>query len=254
MADKLTIIYHARTVHDANMLKMVLGDEGIQAAVTNQVLESGSAVGATGVAFASVVVNEVDVAAARPIVLEFDRQASARVGASEETAPSAEEPPDVVHQWPECPDCDARRITKCPICHTSGTDFVEADPDYLGIPDLPESAPASSGCGGSCGCGSAPAASNVDQASAEEETATVAREEEAEPESVPYTLMCSICDEPFVPEYPCRCEWCGHQFDDGYPVDVNLIAREPISTRAVAVGAGLLALLIVFVIYFMVIL
>ena len=29
-----------------------------------------------------------------------------------------------------------------------------------------------------------------------------------------------MCDEPFVPAYPRRCEWCGHTFADGYEVDV----------------------------------
>jgi hypothetical protein len=25
-------------------------------------------------------------------------------------------------------------------------------------------------------------------------------------------VLCPTCDEPFVPRFPARCEWCGHRF------------------------------------------
>jgi hypothetical protein len=37
-------------------------------------------------------------------------------------------------------------------------------------------------------------------------------------------VICPTCDEPFVPEFPARCEWCGYRFRNGYeppPIDTS---------------------------------
>jgi hypothetical protein len=47
-------------------------------------------------------------------------------------------------------------------------------------------------------------------------------------------VLCPICDEPFVPRFPSRCEWCGHRFRDGYelPPPEPLITPLEINGRA----------------------
>ena len=44
-------------------------------------------------------------------------------------------------------------------------------------------------------------------------------------------VICPTCDEAFTPEFPARCEWCGHRFPDGWepapyvpaePLDINV--------------------------------
>ena len=127
--------------------------------------------------------------------------------------------------WPTCPHCDARRLTRCPVCGTTGTDFPPADMDIsplLGL-ESPET-------GGGCSCGPGGCA-----------PAVADREEEAPPndpsaESVaPAMLMCPTCDEPFVPTHPRRCEWCGHTFDDGWEEGDFPAPVDPINARTVVV-------------------
>ena len=66
-----------------------------------------------------------------------------------------------------------------------------------------------------------------------------------------FVLMCSTCDEPFVPEFPRRCEWCGHEFADGYDVEPKVAeAAESITGRGVAVITVLLVLLLGVTVYF----
>ncbi len=64
-------------------------------------------------------------------------------------------------------------------------------------------------------------------------------------------LMCPVCDEPFMPEYPRTCQWCGHQFDDGFDFDLPEGPAEQIDARVIAVIVGLLALLVALMAYFM---
>ncbi len=59
--------------------------------------------------------------------------------------------------WPVCPQCGRRRITTCPICHTSGTLFPLADAEFWVEENNDikiEAVPTSPGCncGGTCGC------------------------------------------------------------------------------------------------------
>jgi hypothetical protein len=58
-------------------------------------------------------------------------------------------------------------------------------------------------------------------------------------------VICPTCDEPFVPEFPARCEWCGYRFADGReppPIDLgttpSLLLPE-LNGRVVAVALGL---------------
>ncbi len=63
-------------------------------------------------------------------------------------------------------------------------------------------------------------------------------------------LMCSVCDEPFEPTYPKHCEWCGHEFDDGYVIE-QIVGPEEIPTRAIVVAVVLGLLLLGTMVYFM---
>jgi hypothetical protein len=62
-------------------------------------------------------------------------------------------------------------------------------------------------------------------------------------------LMCSVCDEPFEPTYPKHCEWCGHEFADGYVVE-RIVGPEEIPSRAIAVAVVLGLLLLGAMVYF----
>jgi hypothetical protein len=243
MPEDLKPIYAARTSQEAHLLKNLLEERGIRAVVTNDVLERGAGVDILGwPTLARVVVGEEDAPAARQIAEEFDRQMSdSRAAASAEPAEAAE--PTAEDDWPACPRCSARRTTMCPVCQTSGTDFPMADPEYLGTPAAGEAAEAvSCGCGsGTCGRGGA-----AEEAPAEPEAPL-------EPPEEPPSLMrmCPTCDEPFVPDYPRRCEWCGHEFPDGYDVDEHAARPgERISARAIVILVGLVLLGAAAVVYF----
>ena len=84
-------------------------------------------------------------------------------------------------EWPVCPHCRRPRMTSCPICETSGSDFAPAF-----VPRL---------------------AAEADDEPQDESS-----------ESRPLAVLCPTCDEPFAPRFPAQCEWCGHRFRDGYPV------------------------------------
>jgi len=107
---------------------------------------------------------------------------------------------DLPPEWPTCPDCEQRRLTVCPFCQTSGSKFPAADHHYLvnaeafndtRISEMVTLDPAEK----------APPGNPADKQDAD---STVHR-----------ILLCDICDEPFLPKYYSRCEWCGHEFGDG---------------------------------------
>ncbi|MBQ8364066.1 MAG: hypothetical protein IJX36_09095, partial [Thermoguttaceae bacterium] len=41
-----------------------------------------------------------------------------------------EEFQEALSVWPRCPDCGRRRVTRCPICKTSGTLFPLGDDNF----------------------------------------------------------------------------------------------------------------------------
>lgn len=248
MAEELTVIYAARTATDAHQLKNLLVEAGINATVTNTVLEGGAGVDVVGWAtLARVVVAGGDAEAARRMALEFDRRIAAASRAPDDEPADAETPPSLPEGWPSCPECGARRMTRCPVCGTAGTDFVQADPDFVGSLAIDQDAqPLSCGCG-SGGCSSGSSASDADQAAACAPDAAAL--DPSQPEGdLPLMLVCPTCDDPFVPEYARRCPSCGHEETDGYESEPQ--RREPISPRAIAAILALFALAVGFVVYF----
>jgi hypothetical protein len=135
--------------------------------------------------------------------------------------------------WPTCPKCHARRITRCPVCGTAGTDFPPADMDISSLLGL-ETPSAEDGC--SCGPGGcAPAIQEIEETRPDDASAS----DMAAP-----LLMCPTCDEPFVPGHPRTCEWCGHVFDDGWDEDVRPTPVDSINARTTIVLLLVAAVLI----------
>lgn len=157
---------------------------------------------------------------------------------------------DVGLGWPRCPHCDAPRITRCPVCQTTGSDFPEADTEYvwgLGLEEMAETDTAE--CeSGACGAASSCARQGVPEGDASEFD-----EEDGGERSHP-VLMCPTCDEPFLPAYPRRCAWCGYDFQEGYEVDVVDQPPEQIGGRVILILLALAALLATVTGYFVVIL
>lgn len=247
MIEGQKVVYTARTMQDAHLLKNLLADERIRAVVLNEVLQGGSGVDLVGWATAArVMVAEKDAVRARQIAVKFDRKMASSPGKLEGIQ-LPEEPPVVLDEWPRCPECDAPRLTRCPVCGTAGTNFLPADCDFIGLPELDEAAKASAAC--SCGPdGCAPAAAESAVAPVDDHPPVT---DDDEPEPRKTMLMCPTCDEPFEPQYPRRCEWCGHEFGDGYNVALAEGPAEEVGSRAILVILGLLALAAGLVAYFM---
>jgi ribosomal protein L37AE/L43A len=218
MLQEFSTIYRAKNLQEAYLLRNILQEEGIRATIANEVLQGGSGVDIVGwPTLPRVVVAEEDSARAREIAEEFDRDASGgRLGMRlnpERTALEAE----VVEAWPCCPECGARRLTRCTICGTSGSDFPPADAntgDLLGLPTPPAEAFSSCSCGpGGCGTHGVEVEGETSAAGENDETVP-STDQQSETPSSPL-LICPTCDEPFHPQYLRRCEWCGHEFSDG---------------------------------------
>ncbi len=221
---KLTIVYAARTMQEAHLLRNLLEERGIRAIVTNAVLEGGAGVDVLGWAtLARVAVNEENAIAARQIALEFDgsirSQAAAEAGP--EVVASAERAVDaaartetdvrlelVPESWPRCPRCGAPRMTRCPACGTSGSGFPLADRIGAEPTDASAAAP---------------------------------------------LLLCIECDEPFTPEYAHDCEWCGHEFPDGFRPAAP-VQSDDFSPGLLAVIGVTLAVVIGLLVYFAILL
>ena len=239
MSQRQTVVYAARTSQDAHLLRNLLEQLQIKAIVVNDVLERGSGVDILGwPTLARVVVAEEDASRARQIALEFDRQVGSTAAGVPAEGPPAAEVTATPESWPTCPGCGARRLTRCPICGTAGSDFQPADMGFVWIPELADAAAEAPSC--NCGPGGcAPAG----------EEAEIPAADEAESESPARLLICPTCDEPFTPQYPRLCEWCGHDFGDGYEVELPEDLTGQINSRVIAAIVGLLVLMAAMVVY-----
>ncbi|MGD9721770.1 MAG: hypothetical protein AB7O59_05220 [Pirellulales bacterium] len=80
-------------------------------------------------------------------------------------------------------------------------------------------------------------------------------EEDAEAESADRTstlfVLCPTCDEPFEPEFPRRCEWCGHTFADGRELP-PVPPREPseFNARVAIALVGVIAIIVGLIAFF----
>jgi len=241
MSKQQTVIYHARTPQDAHLLRNLLAERQIEAVVLDAASEDGLGDDELGwAAAARVAVAEDDAEPARQIALEFDRQAAASAASPTAEGPQPEAPvtATLADEWPRCPECGAPRSTRCPICGTAGSDFSPADMGFVWIPEAGDPLAAARSC--SCGPGGGtPAAAETESAGADH----------SQPEKPAELLMCPTCDEPFPPQYPRLCEWCGHEFADGFAIDLPQGPIEQINSRVIAVIVGLLVLAAAMVAY-----
>jgi hypothetical protein len=125
MAGEPTVIYSAASIQQAYLLKGLLEEQGILARVVNDSIQiAGGDLPLGWTAAAKVVVSDHDAVAARRFAEEFDW----RTAHEQLEDDSREKTPEVPwDDWPVCPDCGERRSARCPICHSSGSDFVLAD-------------------------------------------------------------------------------------------------------------------------------
>lgn len=253
MSQPQTIVYTARTLQDAHLLRNLLAEQRIEAVVLNELLEGGSGVSYVGwQTAAQVVVAEEDAQRARQIAVRFDRRQASSPGMVQ-GEPLPHPPPTVPDRWPRCPECDAPRSTRCPVCGTTGSEFPPADMGFTWIPELEDTAWGSpvSSCGpGGCAPVAATGVGGGDEATPEAPAAGEAAAGQ-EPDAAPAMLMCPTCDEPFTPEYPRRCEWCGHEFADGVEIELRPSPVGQVNRRVIAVVMALLALAVALAAYFM---
>ncbi|MBP5620642.1 MAG: hypothetical protein J6X44_01375, partial [Thermoguttaceae bacterium] len=161
--------------------------------------------------------------------------------------------------WPKCPRCGRRRITRCPICKTSGNLFPLGDSAFWNA-RADETAPTEpiKTCCGSCSnrhddalynegektatmdgqiFPGVPSPRSLDKA--REKTSDVfddlpdervrvnswneARDarssEDSDPNEAPI-VVCGVCSEAFEPKFPKRCEWCDYEFETGVEDDL----------------------------------
>lgn len=223
------VIYVARDLQQAHMLKNELQRYGIKAWVTNESLVRGFGVECPSWGtLPRVIVKPKDAVAARQIALSHDKEGAQRVDCQLPDPTHFEHDPQA---WPRCPRCGAPRPTRCPICKTSGTDFPESDPDFAWGFGLEEVADEPAAAHQGCSCGTkrecsgqknSPLSHVTDE---DDETSPKDAPSDGEPKTDdedhqrPFVLRCNLCDEPFLPEFPNRCNWCGENFEDGYEVD-----------------------------------
>lgn len=243
MSERQTVIYNARSVHDAHFLKNLLAGAQIKAVVLGDSLELGSGANLAGSpTSARVAVAEKDAPLARQIALEFDREKTASAAGPTAEGPQPEPPVTAMaaEAWPRCPDCDAPRSTRCPVCGTAGSNFSPADMGFVWIPDPEDGAYRPPRC--SCGPGGCTSAGEEDVSAPAADEPESAAADESQSEKPAELLMCPTCDEPFPPQYPRLCEWCGHEFPDGFELELPTEPVEQINSRVIAVIAGLLVL------------
>jgi hypothetical protein len=243
MFHQQAVIYTARTMQDAYLLRNLLAEEGIRAIVVNAVLEGGSGVDIVGwPTLARVVVDQADAERARHIALVFDRKLASTARDQAAGEPAAKPAANVPEDWPRCPECDLPRSTRCPICGTAGSEFGPADAGFLDVLAPGAAAEASASC--SCGPGGCGGPGLV----AEAGTPAFG---EVEPDASAPMLMCPTCDEPFVPKYLRRCEWCGHEFADGIEAPETIGPDDQINARVIFAILLMLLVGVVLMAYFL---
>lgn len=217
MSENLTVIYEARTAADANELQQRLANAGLEAVVLNEIdqMETGTdAIGLPRPLGVAVLREHAD--AGRQIAEAFDEELFAKGEAQQAAAGETEatEPAE-----PE----EGKEDALWPLCPECGARRVTTCPVCK-----------------TSGSHFPLADANASEAS--------------EPAELPTRMViCSTCDEPFMPQYLRHCEWCGHEFEDGVERSHEPV-EEVLSGRAIAVILALVALLIAMLIYFAILL
>lgn len=145
----LKVVYEARSVPEAQRLKERLEEAGITAVVSTELVEGEASSDVWGLPVpARVAVADDRAEASRRIALDFDAEIIDRAQRDAEkesragkvfdrdlTASQVETAPEDVGStvlagpavWPHCPECSALRVTRCPACGVTGTEFRRAE-------------------------------------------------------------------------------------------------------------------------------
>lgn len=125
MEDELAVIYTAANAVQAHLLRNALADMGIQAHVTNDVLQAAGGDLPLGWTIAPrVLVPREHEVEARRVAEEYDASLAA---GRPQSAAEAVAPPAQVAATARCPSCEKPRTAICPFCQTSGSQFRAAD-------------------------------------------------------------------------------------------------------------------------------
>ena len=225
MADENQVmIYTAADSAQATALVNVLAGQGVWSMVVNETLQSGAGELMGNRALPRIVVREGDAQRGHDIAAWFEQQVFKNAQYEQYESDGEEGEPQVtVNVWPTCPDCHEPRHTTCEVCGTAGSDFPPADTEFS--PLLADGAEEEEGQGGP-----------------------------------PLALICPTCDEPFVPEFLRRCQWCGHDFGEGLETDVrpesalaNSAAQIDTNSRVTVVAIGLFVVVVALAIFFAVV-
>ena len=224
-------VYYTESLHDAHTVRDLLAAAGVSAVLVRDPFEPGPSGGAGEV---RIEVAAADEPSARRVIGRFEYS---------RRGPTAEH--DAANPWPRCSECAAPRITRCPVCQTAGHDFPQADPDFAVLPEPGAAEEPLSCVRGGC------AADQSGEATTLAGGIFDSSQDHAREREVPTMLTCTTCDEPFVPRYLKRCEWCGHTFPDGTEFERPDGPAEPLNARVVFVffalataALGLLAWLV----------
>jgi hypothetical protein len=203
---ELIVLYKTTRISEAAALAARLHDAGINAEIMGDALMAGYGAPALGTM------------APIQVLVTSDQEQAARVLLAEALPATRPAPTNLIDltarpdlqtgkhgatfvAWPRCPDCNKPRVAMCPYCGTSGTEFPRAE----GEPDQRELLAAGE---------------SVD-------------ERERDPSSVLF-VICTMCDEPFVPRFAPTCEWCGHNFVTHRSADAALGATREEEERALS--------------------
>jgi Putative prokaryotic signal transducing protein len=209
-----TTVYRASSPIQASLIRNLLESEGIRVFVGNQSIES--VVGAAPAGWASsatIIVRSVDEARARTLIEDFEFRLKKTPSEGEDFGTPQERFSDEAI-WPRCPKCSSPRFAVCPRCQTFGLDFEKAELTQAdgsgGVISDHSFAPNQETSG------------NVDPR-ANEMVGSIASENMASPtgfdalrnQADEYRLMCTVCDQSFIPQYLRECQNCDHEFPQG---------------------------------------
>ena len=125
MRDRPTEIYRAANAQQAQLLRNMLEERGIQAFVVNDFMQgAGGDLPLGWTAAPQVLVAEEDVSKGRLIAEQFDATMRGDSSVATEEFDVAD---DDWKDWPLCPNCRWRRDVLCDICGSRGTKFALAD-------------------------------------------------------------------------------------------------------------------------------
>jgi hypothetical protein len=128
--DRLTSVFYATNSLEANLLKNLLTERGIEAVVASDSIQSGISRMLGPAITAVVLVAQRHVSLAKELIEQVTAGQSSLEGNSM-SEDEQEDLPEVITAWPMCPDCRRPRTTVCPICETSGTEFPRADENFF---------------------------------------------------------------------------------------------------------------------------